>query len=145
MIMVGSGTGLAPFLGFLDHRRVLGHSGRNWLFFGEQRAATDFYHRQRLLARLDEGSLTRLDVAFSRDQRTKIYVQDRIREHGQQLWRWLDEGAHLYVCGDAARMARDVDRTLRDIVAHHGGMSDAEAASHLRQLTAAQRYVRDVY
>jgi NADPH-dependent sulfite reductase flavoprotein alpha-component len=145
MVMIGSGTGLAPFLGFLDDRRARGHRGRNWLFFGEQRAATDFYYREELLARLDDGFLTRLDVAFSRDQRGKVYVQDRMREHGPQLWRWIDGGAHLYVCGDAARMARDVDRTLREIIAHHGGMGDAEAAGHLRALTAGRRYVRDVY
>ncbi|MGI5158758.1 hypothetical protein [Microbispora sp. CA-102843] len=144
-IMIGPGTGIAPFLGFLDERRALGHRGRNWLFFGEQRRATDFYYRDELTALCDDGLLTRLDLAFSRDQRAKVYVQDRMREHGVQLWSWLQEGAHVYVCGDASRMAKDVDRTLRDIAAHHGGLPAEDAAAYVKQLAAAKRYVRDVY
>jgi sulfite reductase alpha subunit-like flavoprotein len=143
-IMVGPGTGLAPFLGFLDDRAARGHTGANWLFFGERHRATDFYYRDELAA-LRDGPLTRLDVAFSRDQRAKVYVQDRLTEHGAQVWRWLRDGAHFYVCGDAARMARDVDRALCDIVARHGGMTGADATAHLRQLSTANRYVRDVY
>ncbi|MEU6415169.1 bifunctional nitrate reductase/sulfite reductase flavoprotein subunit alpha [Microbispora sp. NPDC046933] len=145
MIMIGPGTGVAPFLGFLDERRALGHRGRNWLFFGEQRRATDFYYRDELTALCDDGLLTRLDLAFSRDQRAKIYVQDRMREHGVQLWAWLREGAHVYVCGDAGRMAKDVDQALRDIVAHHGGLTPEDAAAYVKRLAAAKRYVRDVY
>ncbi|WP_432933054.1 molybdopterin-dependent oxidoreductase [Microbispora sp. CA-135349] len=145
MIMVGPGTGVAPFLGFLDERRALGHHGRNWLFFGEQRRATDFYYRDELTAFRDDGLLTRLDLAFSRDQRTKVYVQDRMREHGGRLWAWLQEGAHVYVCGDASRMAKDVDQTLRDIATQHGGMTAEDAAAYVKQLAAAKRYVRDVY
>jgi len=144
-IMVGPGTGLAPFLGFLDDRAARGHTGPNWLFFGEQHRATDFYYREELTALREGGPLTRLDVAFSRDQRAKVYVQDRLTEHGAQVWRWLRDGAHFYVCGDAARMAKDVDRALCDIVARHGGMSTVDAAAHLRQLGTANRYVRDVY
>jgi sulfite reductase alpha subunit-like flavoprotein len=144
-IMIGPGTGLAPFLGFLDDRAARGHTGPNWLFFGEQHRATDFYYRHELRALRERGPLTRLDVAFSRDQRAKVYVQDRMSEHGSQLWSWLEHGAHVYVCGDAARMAKDVDRALRDIIARHGGMTATAAAARVRQLAADNRYVRDVY
>ncbi len=145
MIMVGPGTGVAPFLGFLEERRALGHSGANWLFFGEQHRATDFYYREELDAMSRSGTLTRLDTAFSRDQRSKVYVQDRMREHGAQLWSWLRDGAHLYVCGDASRMAKDVDRALRDIAVAHGGLEPDAAAAQVKQLASDRRYVRDVY
>ncbi|MEV5260272.1 bifunctional nitrate reductase/sulfite reductase flavoprotein subunit alpha [Streptomyces anulatus] len=145
MIMVGPGTGVAPFLGFLEERRELGHPGPNWLFFGEQHRATDFYYRDELDALSRAGTLTRLDTAFSRDQRAKVYVQDRMREHGAQLWSWLRDGAHLYVCGDASRMAKDVDRALRDIAVAHGGLDPDAAAAQVKQLASDRRYVRDVY
>lgn len=145
MIMVGPGTGVAPFLGFLEDRRARGHTGPNWLFFGEQRQATDFYYREDLEAYQASGHLDRLDLAFSRDQRNKIYIQDRMREHGPRLWQWLRNGAHFYVCGDAARMAKDVDQALTEIVATHGGMEHDEAAAYVRRLAADKRYVRDVY
>ncbi|PCG83564.1 reductase [Streptomyces sp. WZ.A104] len=145
MVMVGPGTGVAPFLGFLEERRALGHSGANWLFFGEQHRATDFYYREELDALRRAGTLTRLDTAFSRDQRAKVYVQDRMREHGAQLWSWLREGAHFYVCGDASRMAKDVDRALRDIAVAHGGLDPEAAAVQVKQLASDRRYVRDVY
>ncbi|RUP65859.1 Nitrate reductase [Streptomyces sp. NP10] len=145
MIMVGPGTGVAPFLGFLEERRALGHSGANWLFFGEQHRATDFYYREELDTMSRSGTLTRLDTAFSRDQRAKVYVQDRMREHGAQLWSWLRDGAHLYVCGDASRMAKDVDRALRDIAVAHGGLEPDAAAAQVKQLASDRRYVRDVY
>jgi NADPH-dependent sulfite reductase flavoprotein alpha-component len=145
MIMVGPGTGVAPFLGFLEERRALGHSGANWLFFGEQHRATDFYYREELDALSRSGTLTRLDTAFSRDQRAKVYVQDRMREHGAQLWSWLQDGAHLYVCGDASRMAKDVDRALHDIAVAHGGLDPDAAAAQVKQLTSDRRYLRDVY
>ncbi|MFJ1705048.1 molybdopterin-dependent oxidoreductase [Kitasatospora sp. NPDC088346] len=145
MIMVGPGTGVAPFVGFLEERRARGHTAPNWLFFGEQRAATDFYYREELAAFRASGHLDRLDLAFSRDQRSKIYVQDRMREHGPRLWNWLQNGAHFYVCGDAGRMARDVDRALREIVSAHGGLGEDEAAAYVKQLAADKRYVRDVY
>ncbi|MEU2825697.1 bifunctional nitrate reductase/sulfite reductase flavoprotein subunit alpha [Streptomyces bacillaris] len=145
MIMIGPGTGVAPFIGFLEDRRARGHTGPNWLFFGEQREATDFYYRQELEAFASTGHLDRLDLAFSRDQRNKVYVQDRMREHGPRLWRWLEDGAHLYVCGDAGRMAKDVDLTLREIVAAHGGLDTDAAAAYVRQLAEDRRYVRDIY
>jgi NADPH-dependent sulfite reductase flavoprotein alpha-component len=145
MVMVGPGTGVAPFVGFLQERRALGHPAPNWLFFGEQHRATDFYYEEELTALLAEGALGRLDTAFSRDQRAKVYVQDRMREHGPELWHWLQEGAHFYVCGDASRMAKDVDRALRDIAVAHGGLDETEAAAYVKQLAAAKRYVRDVY
>ncbi|MFD9379443.1 molybdopterin-dependent oxidoreductase [Streptomyces sp. NPDC059999] len=144
-VMVGPGTGIAPFMGFLEHRRALGHPGANWLFFGEQRRATDFSYRAELEELHRHGTLSRLDLAFSRDQRTKVYVQDRMREHGAQLWSWLQDGAHFYVCGDASRMAKDVDRALRDVAVTHGGLSADEATAYLKQLAADRRYARDVY
>ncbi|ACU73880.1 molybdopterin oxidoreductase [Catenulispora acidiphila DSM 44928] len=145
MIMVGPGTGVAPFLGFLAERRARDHHGRNWLFFGEQRRATDFYYRDELDELHRHGTLTQLDLAFSRDQRAKVYVQDRMRDHGAQLWSWLQDGAHFYVCGDANRMAKDVDQALRDIAAVHGGLGQESAAAYVKQLAAEKRYARDVY
>lgn len=145
MIMVGPGTGIAPFRGFLHDRRADGHRGANWLFFGEQHETTDFYYRDELERMHDDGFLTRLDVAFSRDQRRKIYVQDRMIEHGVELWRWLQDGAHFYVCGDASRMAKDVDAALVLIARRHGGLSEADATAYPRALMAEGRYQRDVY
>lgn len=145
MIMIGPGTGVAPFRGFLHDRRADGHRGRNWLFFGEQHAATDFYYRDELVPMHEDGFLTRLDTAFSRDQRQKIYVQDRMREHGAELWRWLQDGASLFVCGDAERMAKDVDTALGQIARTHGGLDDEGAARFIKQLAADKRYARDVY
>ncbi|TDY26599.1 sulfite reductase (NADPH) alpha subunit [Paraburkholderia sp. BL6665CI2N2] len=145
MIMVGPGTGVAPFRGFLHERRARGDTGRNWLFFGEQHAASDFYYRDELESLRDTGVLTRLDVAFSRDQADKVYVQDRMREQGAQLWSWLEDGAHFYVCGDANRMAKDVDAALKEVVARHGGMSDEKALEYVNRLAQEKRYARDVY
>ncbi|WP_310723840.1 bifunctional nitrate reductase/sulfite reductase flavoprotein subunit alpha [Streptomyces sp. N2A] len=145
MVMVGPGTGVAPFVGFLDERRARGHRAPNWLFFGEQRRATDFYYEEELGRLHHDGLLTRLDTAFSRDQRAKVYVQDRMREHGAQLWSWLQDGAHFYVCGDASRMAKDVDRALREIAVAHGGLTEDAATGYVKQLAAEKRYVRDVY
>ncbi|WP_238889246.1 bifunctional nitrate reductase/sulfite reductase flavoprotein subunit alpha [Achromobacter insuavis] len=145
MIMVGPGTGVAPFRAFLQERRARGDRGRNWLFFGERHAASDFYYRDELQALRDDGLLTRLDLAFSRDQAAKVYVQDRMREHGARLWAWLQEGAHFYVCGDAGRMAKDVDAMLRQVVAEHGGLDADAAAAYVARMTADKRYVRDVY
>ncbi|MEV7320072.1 bifunctional nitrate reductase/sulfite reductase flavoprotein subunit alpha [Streptomyces sp. NPDC093970] len=145
MVMVGPGTGVAPFVGFLQERRARGHRAPNWLFFGEQHRATDFYYERELTALLAEGTLSRLDTAFSRDQRAKVYVQDRMREHGPLLWSWLQDGARFYVCGDASRMAKDVDRALKDIATAHGGLTADEAAAYVKQLAAERRYVRDVY
>ncbi|MEU5193889.1 molybdopterin-dependent oxidoreductase [Streptomyces scabiei] len=145
MVMVGPGTGVAPFIGFLQERLALGHRAPNWLFFGEQHRATDFYYRQELADLRESGVLGRLDTAFSRDQRAKVYVQDRMREHGPELWHWLQDGARFYVCGDASRMAKDVDRALRDVAVAHGGMTEDEAAAYVKQLATEKRYVRDVY
>lgn len=145
MIMVGPGTGVAPFRGFLHERRALGHTGRNWLFFGDQHRAENYYYRDELEAFAADGLLTRLDTAFSRDQAKRVYVQHKMREHGEILWRWLEDGAHFYVCGDAARMAKDVDATLTSIIKTHGGMSESAAHEYKRELVADKRYVRDVY
>nr|MBL8457150.1 NADPH-dependent assimilatory sulfite reductase flavoprotein subunit [Zoogloeaceae bacterium] len=145
MIMVGPGTGVAPFRAFLQERRAIGARGRNWLFFGEQHAASDFYYRDELEAMQRDGYLHRLDTAFSRDQAEKIYVQQRMLEHGAQLWAWLQEGGHFYVCGDAGRMARDVDAALRQVAATHGGLSSDDAAAWVAALGREKRYLRDVY
>ncbi|AJY31252.1 FAD binding domain protein [Burkholderia thailandensis 34] len=145
IVMVGPGTGVAPFRGFLHERRARGAKGRNWLFFGEQHADTDFYYRDELAQMRADGFLTRLDVAFSRDQAEKVYVQDRMLEQGAALWAWLEEGAHFYVCGDASRMAKDVDAALKTIVARHGGMTDEQAADYVARLAKDKRYARDVY
>jgi sulfite reductase (NADPH) flavoprotein alpha-component len=145
MIMVGPGTGVAPFRGFLHERLARGDTGRNWLFFGEQHAATDFYYGDELETMRAKGLLNRLDLAFSRDQSEKVYVQDRMREHGAQLWAWLESGAHFYVCGDAGRMAKDVDAALKAVVAGHGGMSGEKALEYVNRLAREKRYVRDVY
>ncbi|WP_442112843.1 molybdopterin-dependent oxidoreductase [Pseudomonas sp. NUPR-001] len=145
VIMVGPGTGIAPFRAFLQERQAEGAKGRNWLLFGEQKAASDFYYRDELLAWQREGHLTRLDTAFSRDQPQKIYVQQRMLEHGAELWRWLQEGGHFYVCGDAERMARDVDAALKQVVAAYGDLSAEQADAYVTELSRSKRYVRDVY
>ncbi|WP_306363026.1 molybdopterin-dependent oxidoreductase [Nocardia sp. CC227C] len=145
MIMVGPGTGIAPFRGFLQERRALGCGGRNWLFFGDQYARDNFYYRTELEDMFRSGFLTRLDLAFSRDQRERIYVQHRMIEHGAELWAWLREGGHFYVCGDAARMAKDVDETLLRIARIHGKLDEDGALAFKKQLIAEKRYVRDVY
>ena len=145
MIMVGPGTGVAPFRGFLQERRALGATGRNWLFFGEQRSASDFYYADELQALRKDGLLSRLSLAFSRDQPEKVYVQDRMREYGTELWTWLQEGAHFYVCGDASRMAKDVDQALREIAQQHGRLTEQQAREYLQGLAKEKRYLRDVY
>lgn len=145
MIMIGPGTGVAPFRAFLQERRARGDRGRNWLFFGEQHAATDFYYRDEFEDLQRSGLLTNLSLAFSRDQAEKIYVQHRIRQHGAELWRWLQDGARIYICGDATHMAKDVDHALRDIVSQHGGLNRERAAEYLRSLAQEKRYLRDVY
>jgi sulfite reductase (NADPH) flavoprotein alpha-component len=145
MIMVGPGTGIAPFRAFLEERQATNASGRNWLFFGDQRAKTDFLYEEELVAMHSSGLLTRLDTAFSRDQAHKIYVQDRMQENGAELFRWLEEGAYFFVCGDARRMAIDVDRALHEVIATHGRRTTGEAASYVQKLKHQKRYVRDVY
>ncbi len=145
MIMVGPGTGIAPFRAFLQERQGRGDSGKNWLFFGEQHRSTDFYYQDQLKQWHEDGFLTRLDLAFSRDQPEKIYVQDQMRAQGAELWAWLEAGAHFYVCGDASRMAKDVDKALGDIVQTHGKLTPEESKAYLKKLAADKRYVRDVY
>ncbi|MFC5569684.1 assimilatory sulfite reductase (NADPH) flavoprotein subunit [Lysobacter yangpyeongensis] len=145
VILVGPGTGIAPFRGFVQERAAISASGRNWLFFGNPHARSDFLYQLEWQDALKRGVLHRLDLAFSRDQAHKVYVQDRLREHGAEVFAWLEGGAHLYVCGDATRMARDVHATLLDIIATHGGKSSEDAADYLNELQAQGRYARDVY
>lgn len=145
MIMVGPGTGIAPFRGFLYERRALGATGKNWLFFGDQHATQNFYYRTELEDMFRSGHLSRLDLAFSRDQRERIYVQHRMIEHGAELWSWLRDGAHFYVCGDAARMAGDVDEALLRIARIHGNLDEDGALAFRKQLMTEKRYIRDVY
>ena len=145
IIMVGPGTGVAPFRAFLRERRASKAPGRNWLFFGHQREDTDFFYKDELTAMKETGFLNRLTLAWSRQGNEKIYVQDRMREVGAELWRWLAEGAHFYVCGDAKRMAKDVERALVDVVAAHGARSTDEAIAYVKGLRKAGRYQADVY
>lgn len=145
VIMIGPGTGIAPFRGFLHERAARGASGRNWLFFGDQHRETDFVYEDELSELQKSGVLTELDLAFSRDQAEKIYVQTRMRERSRELYAWLEEGAHLYVCGDASRMAKDVEAALLGVLAEQRGRGDDDAAEYLADLRRAKRYVRDVY
>ena len=145
IIMIGPGTGIAPFRAFLMDRRATGAPGRNWLFFGHQRSTCDFFYADELNAMKTAGLLTRLSLAWSRDGDKKFYVQDRMREVGRELWSWLAEGAHIYVCGDAKRMAKDVERALVDIVAQHGARSTDEAVSFIGELKKKGRFQQDVY
>jgi sulfite reductase (NADPH) flavoprotein alpha-component len=145
IIMIGPGTGIAPFRAFLLDRRATGANGRNWLFFGHQRSSCDFFYSDELNAMKTAGLLTRLSLAWSRDGDKKFYVQDRMREVGRELWSWLAEGAHVYVCGDAKRMAKDVERALVDIVAQHGARSTDEAINFVGELKKKGRYQQDVY
>jgi sulfite reductase (NADPH) flavoprotein alpha-component len=145
IIMVGPGTGIAPFRAFLQEREARKADGGNWLFFGDRQEEYDFLYREELLESECAGQLTRLDTAFSRDQEDKVYVQDRMLERGAELWAWLNRGAHFYVCGDANRMARDVDRALHHIVREHSNVSEDEAKAYMVQLSSQGRYQRDVY
>ncbi len=145
IIMIGPGTGIAPFRAFLHERQATKAPGRNWLFFGHQRSQCDFFYEEELLAMRAARFLTRLTLAWSRDGDEKIYVQHRMREVGRDLWSWLDDGAHIYVCGDALRMAKDVEAALVEIIAQHGGRTRDEAAKFLGELKAAGRYQADVY
>jgi sulfite reductase (NADPH) flavoprotein alpha-component len=145
IIMVGPGTGVAPFRSFLWHRKATKATGRTWLFFGHQHEATDFFYRDEFTAMLADKTLTRLSTAWSRDAATKVYVQDRMREAGPELWAWLKAGAHFYVCGDAQRMAKDVESALIEISSKGGQMSEAAARDFIVELKAAGRYQADVY
>ena len=145
IIMVGPGTGIAPFRAFVEHRAELGHKGQNWLFFGDQRYMFDFLYQLEWQEHLKNGTLSRLDVAFSRDQPEKIYVQQRMREKSRDLYDWLQNGAHFYVCGDASRMAHDVHEALIAIYQEHGSLTREAAEAELEALKKAKRYQRDVY
>ena len=145
LIMVGPGTGIAPFRAFIEERQATEAKGKNWLIFGDQHYLTDFLYQTEWQSYLEDGVLTKLDVAFSRDQAEKVYVQDRMRENAKELYAWLEEGASFCVCGDASRMAHDVDQALHDVIAQEGSMSEAAAADYVKQLKADKRYVRDVY
>jgi sulfite reductase (NADPH) flavoprotein alpha-component len=145
IVMIGPGTGVAPFRAFLQERQALGAPGRNWLFFGHQYRQHDFFYEDEFEATRKSGALSRLSLAWSRDGDQKFYVQDRMREVGSELWRWLAEGAHVYVCGDAKRMAKDVERALVDIAVQHGARSTEEAVSFVGGLKKAGRYQADVY
>ncbi|MEM8815598.1 MAG: assimilatory sulfite reductase (NADPH) flavoprotein subunit [Pseudomonadota bacterium] len=145
VIMIGPGTGVAPFRAFVEERAERGAGGDNWLFFGERSMSEDFLYQLEWQRFLKQGILTRLDVAFSRDQAEKIYVQQRLRERGREVYEWIENGAVLYVCGDSKRMAPDVNAALEDILAEHGGLSAADAAAKLKELRRAGRYQKDVY
>jgi len=145
MIMVGPGTGIAPFRGFMQDREASGATGRNWIFFGDQRRASDFVYEDEFTRWRSLGVVTRLDTAFSRDQPNKVYVQDRMKENAAELWDWIKSGSNFYVCGDAKRMAKDVDAALHELIASRGGMTSVEAAEYVKLMKRERRYLRDVY
>lgn len=145
VIMVGPGTGLAPFRAFLEHKQAGLGRWPMWLFFGEQREQQDFLYREEMYAWLKNGVMQRLDTAFSRDQQKKIYVQDRIREQSKLLWEWLERGAHFYVCGDSKRMAPDVEATVLESIAQHSGKGPEYASAFVAEMRKQKRYLRDVY
>ncbi len=145
ILMIGPGTGIAPFRAFVEERAARGAKGKNWLFFGDQHFSYDFLYQLEWLDYLESGVLTDLSLAFSRDQKEKIYVQHRLLERGAEVFQWMESGAHVYVCGDASRMAKDVQQALMDIIATHGGKSPEEAKAYLEAMRKAKRYQRDVY
>ena len=144
-IMVGPGTGIAPFMAFLQERKATGATGKNWLFFGDQKSSTDFLYREELEAWQQEGVLHKLSTAFSRDQAEKVYVQHRMLEEAEELFGWLEQGGYFYICGDASRMAKDVDTALHQVVEKAGGKSPEEAAAYVEELKKSKRYRKDVY
>ena len=145
IIMVGPGTGVAPFRSFIEHRAAVGSAGKNWLFFGDQRYTYDFLYQLEWQDFLKDGHLTKLNLAFSRDQPEKVYVQDKMLENGEELYKWLEEGAHFYVCGDASRMATDVHEALISVVKNYGAKTREEAEEYIENLKKTKRYQRDVY
>ncbi|EDU9246181.1 NADPH-dependent assimilatory sulfite reductase flavoprotein subunit [Salmonella enterica] len=145
IIMIGSGTGIAPFRAFIQQRAADEASGKNWLFFGNPHFTEDFLYQVEWQRYVKEGLLSRIDLAWSRDQKEKIYVQDKLRERGAELWRWINDGAHIYVCGDANRMAKDVEQALLEVIVEFGGMDLESADEYLSELRVARRYQRDVY
>ena len=145
VIMIGPGTGIAPFRAFLEHRQVLGQKGDNWLFFGEQRSVSDYLYKEQFLGMEKDGVLKKLHTAFSRDQSKKVYVQDRMQEIAAELYAWLERGAYFYVCGDASRMAKDVELALLDCIAKGSNGTLESAQEYLAAMKKAKRYQRDVY
>ncbi|HAK3427388.1 TPA: NADPH-dependent assimilatory sulfite reductase flavoprotein subunit [Salmonella enterica] len=145
IIMIGPGTGIAPFRAFMQQRAAEGAEGKNWLFFGNPHFTEDFLYQVEWQRYVKEGVLSRIDLAWSRDQKEKIYVQDKLREQGAELWRWINDGAHIYVCGDARRMAADVEKALLEVIAEFGGMDLESADEYLSELRVERRYQRDVY
>ncbi|MDT0687744.1 assimilatory sulfite reductase (NADPH) flavoprotein subunit [Autumnicola psychrophila] len=145
VIMVGPGTGVAPFRAFMQHKEVAENKGKSWLFFGDRNFRTDFLYQTEWQQYLDEGVLTKADVAFSRDQEEKQYVQHRMLENGKELYDWLEQGAHFYVCGDATRMAKDVDNALREIIQQQGGVTPEKAEEYIKYLQVSKRYQTDIY
>ena len=143
--MIGPGTGVAPFRAFIEQRIEQGATGSNWLFFGDRNFDSDFLYQLEWQRHLKQGNLARLDVAFSRDQGQKIYVQDRIRENSEELYRWIESGAAIYVCGDAKQMASDVNDALIEVLAKEGGLDADAATQRLKGLRSEGRYQRDVY
>ena len=145
VIMIGPGTGIAPFRAFMQQRAADGAEGKNWLFFGNPHFTEDFLYQVEWQRYVKEGVLSRIDLAWSRDQQQKVYVQDKLREQGAELWRWINDGAHIYVCGDANRMAKDVEQALLEVIAEFGGMDTEAADEFLSELRVERRYQRDVY
>lgn len=145
LIMIGPGTGIAPFRAFLEEREQRGAPGRNWLFFGDQHEATDFLYRDQILGWRDSGLLTKTSLAWSRDGTEKVYVQTLLKQAGAEFFEWLEAGAYIYICGDASRMAADVDRAICEVIAENGGRDDAGVAAYMDELVRSHRYQRDVY
>jgi sulfite reductase (NADPH) flavoprotein alpha-component len=145
VIMIGPGTGIAPFRAFLEHRQALGEKGPMWLFFGEQRRVSDYLYEEQFAQMQREGVLTKLHTAFSRDTAKKVYVQDRMQENAAELYDWLERGAYFYVCGDASRMAKDVENALLDVIAKGSNGTLENAAEYLAAMKKQKRYQRDVY
>jgi sulfite reductase (NADPH) flavoprotein alpha-component len=145
IIMVGPGTGIAPFRAFIEERKVSGASGKNWLFFGDRSQKTDYLYGSEWESYLKDGLINELDLAWSRDQDEKVYVQHKMLEKGKVLWEWLEDGAIFYVCGDASRMAKDVDSALRTIAQKQGAMSEEDSALWVKKLQKDKRYLKDVY
>jgi sulfite reductase (NADPH) flavoprotein alpha-component len=145
IIMVGPGTGIAPFRAFLEEREATQAKGGNWLFFGDRNKKHDFIYKEEIEEMQSSGLLTKLDLAFSRDQERKVYVQDKMVENGKELFEWLEAGGYFYVCGDAYRMAKDVDIALHRVIKKHGAMTEDESVTYVNKLKKQKRYVRDVY
>ena len=145
IIMIGPGTGIAPFRAFMQQRNAENAEGKNWLFFGNRNYRDDFLYQAEWIEYRDHGLLNKFSLAWSRDGEKKVYVQDKILEEADEFWRWLEQGAHIYVCGDASRMAKDVEKAILEVIAKQGGKDEDDAIEYLNELREADRYQRDVY